>query len=168
MVQLFECCISCLLSVLLLAAFKDFSGAFMPRQGIPAPHCFTFQRGSDMCRQYKDMLPAVEPSGVYCCVKSFVRDVKLQQPPLLCLRPSQLQKLTSPHPTEILERRPLSEREIHDAVQLSKLCESKYDMPRAAAALKEYVACRDYTVPALSWLLRRRIVQLRVARLLCA
>jgi hypothetical protein len=128
----------------------------MPRAGTPAPHCFTFQKGEALCQQYADMLPtgSAEPASVYCCVKSFVRDVKLQQPPLLCLRPAQLLRLDSMWPEEILDRHPLTEREVADAVKLSRLCQDKYDMPRAAAALRSYLTDRNYSVPALTWLQR--------------
>ena len=128
----------------------------MPRAGLPAPHCFTFQRGEALCRQYRDMLPAgLEQDGVYCCVKTFVRDVKLQQPPMLCLRPGQLMRLETLWPNSILERHPLKEGEVGDVVQLSRLCREKYEMPRAAAALNAYLVERNYSVPALTWLQRR-------------
>lgn len=100
------------------------------------------------------MLGVVEPASVYCCVKSFVRDVQLQQPPVLCLRPEQLQRLDGPFPRTLLEQRPLKEKEILDVVQLSSCCE-KYEMHRAARALKAYVRNRYYTVPALTWLQRQ-------------
>ena len=136
---------------------KDFSGAFMPRHGVPAPHCFTFQRGAGLCRQYRDMLPGgqVEAEAVYCCVKAFVRDAALQQPPLLCLRPGQLHRLATLWPDTILERHPLTQREVEDVVKLSRLCQEKYQMPRAAMALRAYLVERNYSVPALTWLQRQ-------------
>ena len=128
----------------------------MPRAGVPAPHCFTFQRGEALCRQYRDMLPGgvAETDAVYCCVTAFVRDVGLQQPPLLCLRPAQLLQLAGMWPDTILERHPLKEKEVQDAVRLSKLCREKYQMPRAADALHAYLVERNYSVPALTWLQR--------------
>lgn len=96
----------------------------------------------------------MESGAVYCCVKSFVRDVRLQQEPVLCLRPEQLLRLATPFPTNIVEQRPLTEREMGDVVQLSRLCKGKYEMPRAAAALQVYARSREYSVPALTWLQR--------------
>lgn len=110
-----------------------------------------------MCRQYRSMLspgPEVQPDAVYCCVKSFVRDVGLQQPPLLCLRPEHLLRLGSLWPEEILERQPLKKGQIEDIVKLSRLCQDKYEMPGAAAALQAYLTERNYSVPALTWLQR--------------
>ena len=126
----------------------------MPRDGTPAPHCFTFQKGEALSRQCKEMLPGsvVEMDSIYCCVKSFVRDVKLQQPPLLSLRPSHLQRLGSLWPDTILDRHPLTEREVADTVKLSRLCQDKYAMPRAAQALQAYLTDRTYSVPPLTWL----------------
>ena len=138
----------------------------MPRAGVPAPHCFTFQRGEALCKQYRDMLPGgiAETDAVYCCVKAFVRDAGLQQPPLLCLRPAQLLQMAGMWPDTILERHPLKEKEIQDAVKLSKLCREKYQMPRAADALKAYRVERNYAVPALTWLQRpRRVLSLKLS-----
>jgi len=102
------------------------------------------------------MLPGgvAETDAVYCCVKAFVRDLGLQQPPLLCLRPAQLLRLAGMWPDTILERHPLKEREVQDTVKLSKLCREKYQMPRAADALLAYLVERNYSVPALTWLQR--------------
>ena len=138
----------------------------MPRAGVPAPHCFTFQRGEALCKQYRDMLPGgiAETDAVYCCVKAFVRDAGLQQPPLLCLRPAQLLQMAGMWPDTILERHPLKEKEIQDAVKLSKLCREKYQMPRAADALKAYLVERNYAVPALTWLQRPlRVLTLKLS-----
>ena len=128
----------------------------MPRAGVPVPHCFTFQRGEALCKQYRDMLPGgvAETDAVYCCVKAFVRDAGLQQPPLLCLRPAQLLQMAGLWPDTVLERHALKEKEIQDAVKLSKLCREKYQMPRAADALQAYLMERNYAVPALTWLQR--------------
>ena len=138
----------------------------MPRAGVPAPHCFTFQRGEALRKQYRDMLPGgtAEIDAVYCCVKAFVRDAGLQQPPLLCLRPAQLLQMAGLWPDTILERHPLKEKEIQDAVKLSKLCREKYQMPRAADALKAYLVERNYAVPALTWLQRPlRVLALKLS-----
>lgn len=132
----------------------------MPRAGTPAPHCFSFQRGAALCRQYRDMLPGmVEPDAVYCCVKDFVRDVRLQQPPLLCLRPQQLLRLAGLWPDRLNERHPLKEKEAEDVVKLARLCRDKYEMPRAAAALQAYLTERHYSAPALTWLQMSRAFQ---------
>jgi len=132
----------------------------MTRAGAPAPHCFTFQRGEALCRQYRDMLPGsiAGREAVYCCVKSFARDTGLQQPPLLCLRPGQLLPLAGMWPDTILERHPLKDREVQDVVKLSKLCREKYQMPRAADALIAYLVERNYSVPALTWLQRPQCI----------
>lgn len=98
------------------------------------------------------MLTTREPDATYCCVKSFVRDCSLQQPPELCLRPGQLARVGPTTPATILPRKPLGEKEILDALQLAKLCADKYGMPAAATSLRDYVYTRDYEVPALPWL----------------
>jgi len=128
----------------------------MTRAGEPASHCFTFQCGEALCRQYGDMLPGsiAEPDAVYCCIKSFVQDTVLQQPPLLCLWPAQLLHLAGMWPDTILERHPLKDCEVQDIVKLSKLCQEKYQMPRAADALIAYLVEWNYSVPALTWLQR--------------
>ena len=129
----------------------------MPRAGEPAPHCFTFQCGEALCKQYRDMLPGcvAETVAVYCCCKSFVRDSGQQQPPLLHLWPEQLLCLAGPWPDTILERRLLKDHGVQDAVKLSKLClEKNQMMPRAADSLLAYSVEWTYSEPAWTWLQR--------------
>jgi len=61
------------------------SGAFATRRGIESPHCFMFVRGHALTPSQRAMWSGPEAGNfhgthIYCCVKNFIRDTKLQEP----------------------------------------------------------------------------------------
>ena len=123
----------------------------MARQGIPAPHSFTLSPGRYLCPEYAARVPSIDDDGAYCCLKGFVRDLELQQDPILVL-PGRCPQLPTQAPMQVLRRTPLTKKEINDAVRIADLCRLKWNMPEAAAALLLYVQDRTYSFPPLPWL----------------
>ena len=129
----------------------------MTRRGVDAPHCFMLMKGASLSRSYRDMMDhAPESTSVYCCVKSYVRDLGLQQAPVLVLREQRLVLLRSPAPQDIVERKELSDKEIRSCLKLAQVCETKFQMPDAAAALRDTVYKREYHRIAFAWCLQPR------------
>lgn len=131
---------------------QDLSGAFTVKRGIPAPHCFVFLLGTRMSKTYKDMCHNVQDSAVYCCVKAYVRDTHLQQPPVLVVAPGRQHHVGTEPPKQVIARKALSNEDINDLLKLAHLCSKKYEMPAAAQALRDVVYKREYHVAPLTWL----------------
>ena len=108
--------------------------------------------GRQLTRAHSSMLDNTpDPDGVYVCIKSYVRDTVLQQPPELLLTPLLLGRMSRSVPGQVLPRRELGDSEIKSFLKLAQLC-IKYGMPLAESALKEMVYQRVYSVVDLSWL----------------
>lgn len=150
-----------------LSAVRDFKSwmaplglstdnCYMTRRGQEAPHSFSIKLGSCLTAEEKQMLvtlpgsPPVQPNGVYCCVKAYIRSTKLQQPPEFQMPVDRVQRLQSPSPTGIL-RRELKEKEITSTLQLAAICQD-LNLQSAATCLRDVVYSRRYFLPNLNWL----------------
>ena len=128
-----------------LCPSEDIWNCFKSRAGIPTPHCFTFIQGKNLPQKYTVLLTdAVQQDATYCCVKSFVRDTMLQQPPLILSPAGRVSAIATHLPTQLLAKREMTEDEIKNYLKLAALCNVKYGMPRASEALKKMIYSRDY------------------------
>jgi hypothetical protein len=152
--------------------------AFGTRAGVEAPHSFAFKRrqdlswsdrrarndargadgadGADEAKAYPLALPAHEPSpdDIFCCVKTYMRDVELQQEPVLTILADRglYMKHAQPEPLCVLARVPLHEEVVKTLATLAHICGTKFGMPRAAAALQRLALDRSLVLPADRWL----------------
>ena len=126
--------------------------AFSNRNGIEAPHAFSFKKGALLSgaepQGVKDL--EVNSRGVYCCVKTYMRDRHLQDPPVLVIPAGR--QLASLVPGTIVPPAPLSKEEAVTYAKLIAKC-SECDMVRAAGALQALMHQNEGTLLHLHWLL---------------
>lgn len=131
---------------------------FKTRQGIEAPHALIVKMGASLSETEEAMMvqlagsPAVDRTAVYCCVKAYMRDTKLQQPPVFCMPARRAALVSSPAPVDALPPSPLSKAEILTFMRLARLCKDELELPRAAEALDKLVRDRGYYKTQLIWL----------------
>ena len=112
-------------------------------------------QGKNIPQKYSVMLrDGVQQDATYCCVKSFVRDTSLQQPPVLLSPAGRASAIATRLPTQLIAKREMTEDEIKNFLKLASLCSAKYGMPLAAEALKNMVFSRDYESVQFCWLLQ--------------
>ncbi|CAK9105168.1 Uncharacterized protein SCF082_LOCUS49026, partial [Durusdinium trenchii] len=112
---------------------RDIWNCFKPRAGIPTPHCFMCMKGKNLPRKYAVMLEEPkEDEAVYCCVKGFVRDTCLLQPPVYLSPPGRHTAIRESQPGQLIGKKEMSESEIQSYIKLAQLCKTKFDMPEAA------------------------------------
>ena len=136
-------------------------GAFMNREGVEAPHSFSYKRRRDLAATEAQMLarsPGVQewkgplhPEDILCCVKTYMRDPHLQQPPVLVLPHGRL-PLRTPEPCQPVPLKSLTGRQIDHFLELAQLCSEKLDLPDAAKALNDHVRLREYPIVPQGWL----------------
>jgi hypothetical protein len=85
---------------------------------------------------------AAEPRDVMCCVKAFMRDTALQQPPIQCLKPAQLQQLASAAPNSHLSPRP-PEADLSKNISVWAAFAAQLGYHTAAAALQRIFEDRN-------------------------
>ena len=81
-----------------------------------------FLLGKRMSKTYKDMCQDAQDDAVYCCVKAYVRDTHLQQPPVLVVAPGRQHNVDTEFPKQVIARKELSKDEITDHLKLAQLC----------------------------------------------
>lgn len=136
-------------------------GAFMNREGVEAPHSFSYKRRRDLAASEAQMLarsPGVQewrgplhPEDILCCVKTYMRDPHLQQPPVLVLPHGRL-PLTTPEPHQAVRLKALTTRQIDHYLELAQLCGEKLDLPAAQKALVDHVKVREHPTVPQGWL----------------
>lgn len=132
--------------------------AFMTRQGIEAPHSFAFKMGANLTVEEKasvpasPAVPAVQADAVYCNVKAYMRDLALQQPPVLCIPAGRSSRVTaiSRSPQDLVLPRVMTRETMSGCLQLANLLRD--ELPRAAAALRDFVYSRHAEIPPFPWL----------------
>lgn len=133
------------------------SGAFKHRDGIEAPHCFSYKLGGHLTQSEQDMVRtegvAVAEDSVYCCVKTYMRDLHLQQPPVHLMPAARADRVKqrSNVPTQIVPFKDFSKDEVKHVVGLVQQCRN-LDLPLAAAALEGLLQPRQVLLPTLKWL----------------
>ncbi|CAE7349680.1 unnamed protein product [Symbiodinium natans] len=122
---------------------------------VEVPHCYTFVAGDSMPAKHRDLLPeGVNPFAVYVCVKMYVRDLLLSQPPLLMCTPERLQRILAGSPPMVHAMVPLTDAQIKTWSQIADLCAGKYGLPNAAHALNAMMVERRYHVIELTFLMQ--------------
>ena len=142
------------LAVRLYNAFRQRSTWTWAGEELPeVPHCFTMVLGNILATKHLDMLEAsVEPDAVYCCVKMYVRDLMLSQPPLLVAPAARIRAVQSHGPNLVHAANSLSAKQIETFSRLARLCQDKYGLQEAAKALFSIITDRAYDVHCLSFL----------------
>ena len=133
--------------------------AFMNRAGIEAPHSFVYKMRRDLFSAEQAMLLGKTRSGdehdVFCCVKTYMRDAHLQQPPVLVLPSNRVQNSGMPaRPQKMLPRHPLSDKAKKDLRDLAAALRANiYNLQRGADALDALAAGPPEPVfPSSPWL----------------
>ncbi len=94
--------------------------------------------------------------SVYCCVKTYMRDLHLQQPPIFCAPAGQATKVFGPGgssaPKTLVPRKALSGDEIKHCLHLAEHMDEDFGWARAAEALRDHARNRDAEIPQSPWL----------------
>ena len=121
--------------------------AFANREGIEAPHAFTFKLRSDLTRKEQGMIRPTSRCAkggaldVFCCVQTYMHSTTLQQPPVLVLPLVRQNLIVSQRPGVFEEETPM------DAKRASHL----HDM---AAFLRKEPYCLSEAADDLETLIR--------------
>jgi len=149
-----------------LSAIRDFQkwmtpldrcawNCFSNRDGVEAPHSFSFKLGRDLSQSDRAWLGPESRSldvseDVYCCVKTYMRDSHLQQEPVVILPAGREERLVG-EPRDICSRHAMSKEKINNYMKLAtKLKEN--GLSRAATALHALVFDRSFSLPVITWL----------------
>jgi hypothetical protein len=140
-------------------------GAFMNREGVEAPHSFSYKRRSDLAPDEMQLLSkesrspgvpsylgAKSPNDVMCCVKTYMRDTKLQQAPVLVLPAGRVENMKSLEPETAVRLAQLSSKQINHWLELADICQERLQLPEASKALRDLVKIRDYPEVPAGWL----------------
>ena len=134
------------------------SGAFKSREGVEAPHAFSFKlgvllAGVELAMLREAHLP-LEDDGVYCTVKTYMRDTHPQQAPVFCMMSAQVHRVwaVSKSPISLVPRSIRSQQEIKNITVLAHACHHELALPEAGAALEALLSDRRVFVPDLRWL----------------
>jgi hypothetical protein len=122
-------------------------GCWGSRDGIEAPHSFTFKRRTDLRLEEQsqvnttnaEAIAKIRPHGsdVFCCIKTDMRDRRLQQTPIMIMPKSRQDFIDGSYPTSIQASSLTRAR----ATQLENLAvfyeRDLYSRPKTARALRE-------------------------------
>ena len=119
------------------------------RDGIEAPHSFTFKRRSDLTGSERAAMRATraaaragfanangEPGDVFCVVKTYMRDKHLQQPPVLVLPTVRMNRVQGHSPTTVEPVAVVPARAVQLNAMASMYEKDSYRLFAAAAALR--------------------------------
>ena len=134
-------------------------GCWGNRDGLEAPHSFAFKRRSDLSadelaeiegRRVRGM--AENPEDVFCCIKAYMRDKRLQQPPLLVLPQCRRDRVHG-RPNTVEPINMTADRASQLQAIATVLEKEHYGYYRAARALRELAGTRvPPPLPAPGWL----------------
>jgi hypothetical protein len=128
------------------------------RQGMLAPHSFTFKLGSSLRPSEKNWQgpgsrpqssQVYEAGAVYALVKAFMSSGDLIQEPALVLPADRA--LAELVPMEPAPRLPLTETKIKAYTKLALKC-ADYGLNRARSAVEDLLFDASYVLPPLAWL----------------
>ena len=122
-------------------------GCWGSRDGIEAPHSFTFKRRTDLRLEEQsqvnttkaEAIAKIRPHGsdVFCCIKTYMRDRRLQQTPIMIMPKSRQDFIDGSYPISIQASNLTRAR----ATQLENLAvfyeRDLYSRPKTARALRE-------------------------------
>ena len=139
----------------------DLYNAFMNRHGIEAPHAFTYKMRRDLTWSEKVMMPPMyaynegEECDIFCCVKTYMRDRRLQQHPLRVLPASRCRAAGMvASPTTMVPRHEFPEKYITQLRELAAILRSQvYALHRGADGLDKLADGPGVPVfPSAIWL----------------
>lgn len=133
--------------------------AFMNRGGVEAPHSFSFKLRRDLLASERAWFTSRCPTSrspndddVFCCVKTYMRDMDLQQEPVLAIPAGHSKLVKTAEPVGILPMHEMAPKTIEDLLLLASTCERELGLSRAASALTNLVLKRQYRLPPKGWL----------------
>lgn len=130
------------------------------------PHVFSFKLRCDLSVDEQRMVAADaagvagvvgagSPNDVFCLVKTFMADARLQQVPLLVLPADRAQRVRAT-PNMVAPRHSMSNKRAHDLSAFARVLEQPaYNLTDAAAYMRRLVAAAPVStddLPPLSWL----------------
>lgn len=137
------------------------SKAFGVRKGLWAPHSFSFKLRQDLLTHERAEVVDEERRGhdtdVFCLVKTYIHDAKLQQAPLLVIPHKFCNRLTGHYPSTLKPRWHMSKQKQENYEKLAPLLRRPITYyPRAADYIDVLLnsADREVSMPRLSWLQR--------------
>ena len=92
---------------------------FQNRGGSGCAHSFIYKTGQQLSANQKQLvvqtggfinIQDIEAEGVYAIIKAYMRDIDLNQPPLLVLEPRDAEKVFGTSPPSVVPLKPLGER----------------------------------------------------------
>ena len=130
---------------------RELTNAFMNRGGQEAPHAFSYKLGKDLSHSDQRWLQGVGVmrSAAYCCVKTYMKDLSLQQAPVEVIPAGR--KVEGRVPKQIVPRTALSTDEAMHFTKLIAKCKT-YGLNEAAEALHNFIHECHGTLPRLQWL----------------
>ena len=131
---------------------RELSNAFMNRGGQEAPHAFSYKLGKDLSRSDQQWLQAgvgVLRGAVYCCVKTYMKDLSLQQAPVEVIPAGR--RVEGLAPTQIVPGAAISTEEAMHFAKLIAKCRT-YGMNEATEALHKFIHDNSGALPRLQWL----------------
>ncbi len=159
----------------MLSAVRDYSrwlypiqrtlhNGFASRGGIEAAHSYAYKPRALLSACERSQVPGASASDntmdVFCSVKAYMRDLDLNQVPLLVLRPTEIQDVPGRLPPTVVPLRALSKERIETLLGLSDALQVPgQELPCAAAALKDLVFSNAFELMELPWLEHPRQVQ---------
>ena len=132
------------------------------RYGIETHHSFSYKRRRDLSAfDLKSGVPMQlcgypeRATDVLCCVKTYMRDTKLQDPPLMVMSGSMLQRVTTAVPMGLVARKEWGKDEMDNYMQLRDRFKDM-SMPVAVAALQHLIyGDQPLEHPSAEWLALR-------------
>lgn len=161
-----------------LCAVRDFNtwlaphgvhpwNALRTRDGIEAPHSFTFKHRQDLTKSELDEFRSQvngaarhagygdrnsSQSDVFCCVKTYMRDRHLQQAPVLIMPEDRCSWVQNLAPTTCLAA-PISDERAAKLLKLATIFEKEsYGFHRAAVEIRRLVERPPLELPPPGWL----------------
>ena len=133
-------------------------GCWGNRDGFEAPHSFAFKKRSDLSLEERSEVLGrrgvpENPSDVFCCIKTYMRDKRLQQPPVLVLPQARCDRVLFPGP-QSTEPINMSDARANQLETMAIVIERDlYGYPAAARELRELARRRGAPpLPAPGWL----------------
>ena len=134
-------------------------GCWGNRDGLEAPHSFAFKKRSDLSAHELAQVQGrrvrgfeEHPEDVFCCVKAYMRDKRLQQHPIVVLPKSRRDRVQG-RPNTLEPIRMTNDRATQLETIATVIEQDHYGYHRAARALRELARSRAApALPAPGWL----------------
>ena len=134
-------------------------GCWGNRDGFEAPHSFAFKKRSDLSADELEQIQGrrvrgfpEHPEDVFCCIKAYMRDKRLQQPPLIVLPQSRRDRVQG-RPNTVEPINMTDDRATQLLTIATVLEREHYGYYRAARALRQLAGSRAAPpLPAPGWL----------------